>query len=138
MAKSTRRSFIAAAAAFGATPVWALSSASASRHSWAERRDLYPEGVASGDPDPTSVILWTRRQFDGITTRATLHVEVAEDASLNHIVAAAEAGVFAESDWTCRVLVGGLKPDTVYWYRFTDNEGGGSRFGRTRALRRAA
>ena len=137
MTKSTRRSFIAAAAAFGATPVWALSSASASRHSWAERRDLYPEGVASGDPDPTSVILWTRRPFDGIRTHATLHVEVAEDASFNHVVAAAEAGVFAESDWTCRILVGGLKPDTVYWYRFTDSEGGGSRIGRTITAPRA-
>ena len=31
---------------------------------WRERRDLYPEGVASGDPDPNSVILWTRRPFD--------------------------------------------------------------------------
>ena len=32
-------------------------------HQWPERRDLYPEGVASGDPDPNSVILWTRRPF---------------------------------------------------------------------------
>ena len=26
-----------------------------------ERRDLFPQGVASGDPTPDSVILWTRR-----------------------------------------------------------------------------
>ena len=26
-----------------------------------ERRDLFPQGVASGDPTPGSVILWTRR-----------------------------------------------------------------------------
>jgi alkaline phosphatase D len=29
------------------------------------------------------------------------------------------------------VLVGGLKPAQVYWYRFTDPEGSGSRLGRT-------
>ena len=26
-----------------------------------ERRDLFPQGVASGDPTSNSVILWTRR-----------------------------------------------------------------------------
>ena len=31
-----------------------------------------------------------------------------------------------------RVLAGGLKPARVYWYRFTDAEGNGSRLGRTR------
>ena len=44
---------------------------------------------------------------------------------------AADAAVSEESDWTCRVLVGGLKPDHVYWYRFTDGDGYGSRLGRT-------
>ena len=29
------------------------------------------------------------------------------------------------------MLVGGLKPSRVYWYRFTDAEGSGSRVGRT-------
>ena len=131
MITSTRRSFIAAAAAFGATPVWALSNAAASRRRWVERRDLYPEGVASGDPEPTSVVLWTRRPFSDGRAQATLHVEVAEDAAFHRVIAAAEAGVSEESDWTCRVLVGGLKPDHVYWYRFTDGDGYGSRVGRT-------
>ena len=39
--------------------------------------------------------------------------------------------ISAEADWTCRVLVGGLKPAQVYWYRFTDLDGSGSRLGRT-------
>ena len=131
MITSTRRSFIAAAAAFGATPVWALSNAAASRRRCVERRDLYPEGVASGDPEPTSVVLWTRRPFSDGRAQATLHVEVAEDAAFHGVIAAAEAGVSGESDWTCRVLVGRLKPDHVYWYRFTDGDGYGSRVGRT-------
>ena len=36
------------------------------------------------------------------------------------------------ADWTCRVLVGGLKPAQVYWYRFRDKDGNGSRVGPTR------
>jgi alkaline phosphatase D len=35
------------------------------------------------------------------------------------------------SDWTARVLIGGLKPSHTYWYRFTDADGNGSRIGRT-------
>ena len=30
-----------------------------------------------------------------------------------------------------RALIGGLSPATVYWYRFTDDSGAGSRVGRT-------
>ena len=59
----SRRDFIQLAAAIGASLAWG-GAALQSRTSWRERRDLYPEGVASGDPDPHSVILWTRRPFE--------------------------------------------------------------------------
>ncbi len=97
-----------------------------------ERRDLYPEGVASGDPEPTSVILWTRRPYGDGRARARLQVELAEDEAFDRVVAAAAAVISQEADWTCRVLVEGLKPDRIYWYRFTDSDGSGSRVGRTR------
>src|SRR3982751_5965338 len=58
-----RREFVQLAAAMGASLAWG-GSARASTTAWHERRDLYPEGVASGDPDPSSVILWTRRPFE--------------------------------------------------------------------------
>ena len=91
---------------------------------------LYPEGVASGDPDPSSVILWTRRPFDQ-GDRHVLTVEVAEDEAFKRVVAKAPAPVSASADWTSRVLVGGLRPAHIYWYRFTDADGNGSRIGRT-------
>src|SRR4051812_24806432 len=125
----TRRSFIEGAAAIGATLVWA-GPAEASRRRWVERRDLYPEGVASGDPEADSIILWTRRPAEE-GKRITLTVEVAVDPEFQQVVATARAPALAESDWTCRVLVGGLKASTVYWYRFIDEEGNGSRIGRT-------
>ena len=64
MSQVTRRQFMAAAAALSATPVWASPKSARSRVTSNERRDLYPEGVASGDPQPDSVLLWTRRPLD--------------------------------------------------------------------------
>src|SRR4029079_10739120 len=134
-----RREFVQLAAAMGASLAWG-GSGRASTTGWLERRDLYPEGVASGDPDPTSVILWTRRPFEdpkagapGVKSggRRVLTVEVAEDDAFRRVVAQASAPVSAESDWTTRVLVGHLQPARGYWYRCTDEEGNGSRVGRT-------
>ncbi|HXU08323.1 MAG TPA: alkaline phosphatase D family protein, partial [Blastocatellia bacterium] len=130
--KISRRSFLKTAAAFGASLAWA-GPARGSRVRWHERRDLYPQGVASGDPDPHSVILWTRRPFaqGDQATRQFLTVEVAEDEAFRRVIAHAQAPVSSAADWTARVLIGGLKPARTYWYRFTDTEGNGSRVGRT-------
>ncbi|MGE5563050.1 MAG: alkaline phosphatase D family protein [Bacillota bacterium] len=126
----SRREFVQVAAAMGASLAWG-GRARASRSKWSEKREFFPEGVASGDPDPESVILWTRRPFAS-GGRQLLTVEVAEDDAFRRVVAHARAPVSPASDWTARVLVGGLKPSRTYWYRFTDAEGNGSRVGRTR------
>ena len=126
-----RRQFLASAASLGISAIWATQSgAKASRITRREDRALYPQGVASGDPDAHSVILWTRRPFNQ-GERHMLTVELALDADFRRVVATARAPVLAAADWTCRALVGGLLPATVYWYRFTDDIGAGSRVGRT-------
>jgi alkaline phosphatase D len=125
----SRRDFIQVAAAMGASLAWAGSKGTSPAR-WRERRDLFPEGVASGDPDPNSVILWTRRPFDS-GQRHVLTVEVAADETFRRIVATSPVPVSAAADWTCRALVAGLLPSTTYWYRFTDEDGNGSRVGRT-------
>jgi alkaline phosphatase D len=127
--KISRRSFLKAATAIGASLAW-VGPAQGSRVQWHERRDLYPQGVASGDPDAHSVILWTRRPF-AAGTREILTVEVSEDEAFRRVIAHAPAPVSSAADWTARVLIGGLKPARTYWYRFTDTEGNGSRVGRT-------
>ncbi|MFL6859611.1 MAG: PhoD-like phosphatase N-terminal domain-containing protein, partial [Sphingomicrobium sp.] len=81
----SRRRFIQTAAAIGASFAWG-GPARATRVAWNERRDLFPEGVASGDPDSSSVILWTRRPFDQ-GERQMLTVEVAEDQAFRRVVA---------------------------------------------------
>src|SRR3954452_10826630 len=132
MAKITRRSLVEMAALFGASAAWGSPFSNLSTVTWRERRDLYPEGVASGDPDSNSVLLWTRRaQASSSNPVQKLTLEVAEDESFRQVIATKAVPISEASDWTCRVLVGGLKPAHVYWYRFTDSEGLGSRIGRT-------
>ncbi|MGH6964678.1 MAG: alkaline phosphatase D family protein [Phenylobacterium sp.] len=131
MTALSRRRFLSLAVALGASAAWGGSTAAPSRLRWSERRDLFPEGVASGDPQSDSVILWTRRPPGPDGAKPKLTVEVAEDQAFQRVVASAPAAISADSDWTARVLVGGLKPAGVYWYRFTDAQGLGSRIGRT-------
>jgi alkaline phosphatase D len=128
--KANRREFMELAAALGATLAFA-GPATAARSRWREAREHFPQGVASGEPDDESVILWTRRPFENDAGQS-LDLEVAEDAAFRRVVARARALVLAESDWTARALVAGLKPSRFYWYRFTDADGNGSRVGRTR------
>ena len=130
MAKFTRRDFLAMAAVLGAEAAWGRSVPAASKISRRERRDLFPEGVASGDPDANSVLLWTRR-IPQPEPAKELTAEVALDEAFQRVIATQKVPLTADSDWTCRVLVGGLKPAQVYWYRFTDPQGNGSRVGRT-------
>ena len=59
-----RRQFFQQATTLGAAAAWSHHTSAApatpSRRNWTERRDRFPEGVASGDPDAHSVLLWTR------------------------------------------------------------------------------
>ena len=130
MGNISRRDFLAMAAVFGVEAAWARSFSAPSKISWRERRELFPEGVASGDPNSNSVLLWTRRAPQPKPAQELI-VEVALDQTFQRVVATQKVSISAEADWTCRVLVGGLKPAQVYWYRFTDPEGSGSRLGRT-------
>ena len=130
MGRISRREFLALATAFGASLAWGTDAKSSSRTA-TERRDLFPEGVASGDPYPDSVLLWTRRPPVGPSQAAKLSVEIAEDSGFSRMVATTSASLSADNDWTCRVLAANLKPRRVYWYRFIDEHGFASRVGRT-------
>ncbi len=126
-----RREFLVIAASFGASLAWGRSVTQKSTLSWSERRDIFPQGVASGDPQTDSVILWTRRPPGRDGQAKCLTLEVAEDPKFERVVATSSAVLSADADWTCRVLAAGLKSGSEYWYRFTDELGCGSRIGRT-------
>jgi alkaline phosphatase D len=137
MSSISRRRFIGAAAAMGATVAWAAGGEKLKARSWAHAPERFAEGVASGDPDTHSVLLWTRvsNATDGTVP---LIVEVAEDSAFERLVASADTKALAAADHTCRVLVAGLEPNRIYWYRFIDADGRGSRIGRTRTAARTA
>src|SRR5690349_18595201 len=119
--RMTRREMLAAAAAssvaLGAALAWPRAIARAATPP-SERRDLFPQGVASGDPHPDSVLLWTRRPPIGDSRATTLRAEVASDPEFRRVISSARATLSVETDWTCRVLAAGLRPSRVYWYRF--------------------
>src|SRR3954466_15447359 len=94
----TRRQFLQAASAVGATLALGLPRAFAQAAAWTERREFYPQGVASGDPAPDSVILWTRLQPKPGDPRDThrIFLEVARDRDFEKIETRAVVVVTAE------------------------------------------
>lgn len=79
----------------------------------------FPQGVASGDPRATSVVLWTRVvRSDPATTDVSVRVQVGSDATFGTIVADQQVTATSASDHTVRVLVTGLAAATSYFYRF--------------------
>ena len=89
----------------------------------------FPQGVASGDPRPDSVVLWTRIRRGSSQAAVDFKVQVASDAGFRTIVADREITASFERDHTVRVLVTGLAAGTEYHYRFV--AGGDSISGQT-------
>lgn len=79
----------------------------------------FPQGLASGDPRPASVVLWTRVERTGDTGPIDLVVQVATDDEFHQVVVNKTVTATADSDHTVRVLVTGLAANTEYHYRFT-------------------
>ena len=93
---------------------------------------LFRHGVASGDPATDRVVIWTRATTDQ-DRPISLRWTVAHDARLADVVVHGEVEATADTDYAVQVDVGGLEPDTHYWYAF-DADGDGSPLGRTRTL----
>jgi alkaline phosphatase D len=82
----------------------------------------FPQGVASGDPRPDSVMLWTRVEAQSAKAGGpsiSVKLEVATDQAFKHLVVHKQLSANIKADHTLRVLVDGLQPDTIYYYRFT-------------------
>jgi alkaline phosphatase D len=131
MSKFSRRYFLQTAMTLGASLAWCDKHSYKTNQAWQERREMFPEGVASGDPDDHSVLLWTRRPPANGSAVDRIILEISEDEAFQKVIATNSVSISEDSDWTCRVLAGGLRPARVYWYRFTDSDGNGSRIGRT-------
>lgn len=89
--------------------------------------DPFSLGVASGDPTPDGVVLWTRLAPDplapgglGGTARdpVTVEYEVAHDEYFRDVVTRGSAVATRELGHSVHPEVGGLAPDRWYFYRF--------------------
>ncbi|WP_392967605.1 alkaline phosphatase D family protein [Streptomyces sp. LN245] len=134
-----RRHFLTASAAVlgaaASAQLWLPGSARAAETPLPEA--VFSLGVASGDPLPDAVVLWTRLAPDplnggGMPDRAVpVEWEIAADARFRKPVRRGTAYARPEYGHSVHVDVRGLLPDRVYWYRFRA-DGRLSPTGRTR------
>ncbi|MBA4137348.1 MAG: alkaline phosphatase [Opitutus sp.] len=134
----TRRSFLVGTASFAAAALLSprLRALTATR----VPGGLFTLGVASGDPAPDGMVLWTRlapRPLEaggGMPAEPVeVHWEIAEDEAMSRVVQRGTAT--ADPAWahSVHVEVAGLRAERWYWYRFRAG-GETSPVGRTRTL----
>jgi alkaline phosphatase D len=135
----TRRLFLAYGAALTSIPALAARADGPVVRKPKIDGDPFTCGVASGDPDFQSVVLWTRLapkpKEDGGMPRATVEVqwELAEDDAMKNVVQKGTALAVPQLAHSVHVEVAGLKPDRWYWYRFRTADAE-SPIGRTRTM----
>ncbi|WP_313400626.1 alkaline phosphatase D family protein [Stenotrophomonas sp.] len=94
----------------------------------------FTHNVASGEPGPDSLLLWTRYVPADNLDEITLQVELASDRTFASVVAGASVRTGAYRDWTAKLTLAGLQPGQTYWYRFIAPDGSHSPVGRSRTL----
>jgi alkaline phosphatase D len=106
-----------------------------------EGSSYFPQSVASGDPRPNSVVLWTRVEDESMAgVDLPLELEVSLDEAFAELVPLAGGSPLAltaraGSDGALKVRVESLEPGTIYFYRFIyvrGDERFTSRTGRTK------
>lgn len=115
-----RRVLLGAAATLGVAAVTGLASPT-------ERRGPFSLGIASGDPVPDGVVLWTRLAPDPLAPDGLgglpdqpvpVDWQVAADERFTRVVRAGVAVAQGHQAHSVHVEVDGLSPGTEYFYRF--------------------
>jgi alkaline phosphatase D len=93
----------------------------------------FTHDVASGEPGPRSVMLWTR-YVPGSGGSGRLSWQVSTSADFGRIAAQGAVTAQEEHDHCVKPVARGLAPGRWYFYRFRDARGRFSPVGRTRTL----
>jgi alkaline phosphatase D len=135
----SRRLFMAYAASLSTLP-WLAQRAGAAKRVAGFAADPFSLGVASGDPAPRGVVLWTRlapRPLEpgGGLEPQNIEVtwEVANDEGMRDVVSRGTAIATPQLAHSVHAEVDDLEPDRWYWYRFRAGDAE-SPIGRTRTL----
>ncbi|MER5944612.1 alkaline phosphatase D family protein [Streptomyces sp. NPDC001904] len=120
-----RRRTVVKAAAAGAVLAAPLLAVPAAHAAPPAPAPAFLHGVASGDPLPDGVLLWTRvtptaeavpGSGKGPDTRVSW--EIAEDQAFRTVVGRGTTTASAASDHTVKADVRGLRPASAYYFRF--------------------
>ncbi|MFH9708823.1 alkaline phosphatase D family protein [Streptomyces luteogriseus] len=91
-----------------------------------DQAPAFLHGVASGDPLPDGILLWTRvtpvpEAIPGSGAGPDTEVSwvVARDKAFTSVVAKGSTTATAASDHTVKADIRGLQPGTDYWFRFS-------------------
>ncbi|MFD9465024.1 alkaline phosphatase D family protein [Streptomyces sp. NPDC060027] len=121
--RAPRRRTVVKAAAATAVLAAPLAAALPAR---AAEAPAFLHGVASGDPLPDGILLWTRVTPDsqaipgsGLGPDTEVSWTVAKDKAFTTIVAKGSTLATASSDHTVKADIRGLTPATDYWFRFS-------------------
>ncbi|MFF6637336.1 alkaline phosphatase D family protein [Streptomyces althioticus] len=119
-----RRRTVVKAAAATAALAGPLAAALPARA--VQQAPAFLHGVASGDPLPDGVLLWTRvtptadaLPGSGAGPDTEVRWTVARDRTFTDVVAQGAVLATAASDHTVKADVRGLRPATDYWFRFS-------------------
>jgi alkaline phosphatase D len=115
----SRRQFLTRSGAAGAVvlaPQALLPDLASARNAPLLRAGEFAEGVASGDPAPRAVTLWTR--VAGLEGSGGVRLEVARDKGFRRVVASTRIGTGPDQGGSVKARVTGLAPYEQYFYRF--------------------
>jgi alkaline phosphatase D len=122
----SRRTVVKAAAATAVVAAPAIAVATSATAASAQEAPAFLHGIASGDPLPDGVLLWTRITptpdavpGSGKGPDTAVSWEVAEDKGFTRVVARGTTTSKSASDHTVKVDVRGLRQATAYYFRFT-------------------
>jgi alkaline phosphatase D len=122
----SRRSLLAGGAGLGLTAALGASPVRAAARR-APISDPFQLGVASGEPAPDGVVLWTRLAMDpvaldglgGMPSRPVpVEWQLAKDENFRHVVRRGADLARPEAAHSVHVELDGLNPGTEYFYRF--------------------
>ena len=74
-------------------------------------------GVASGDPHPDGVVIWTKIFYEASENQSVFW-EIATDTTMQQVVQSGIEVAIYERAFTVKIFVKNLAPGTTYFYRF--------------------